>query len=326
MTKLGIATLLAATLAIGPGGAMPSAGTRAPAANMVSVTIRVNAEQDPPSRVSFDGSGDFEPLGNSFVGKREFRGSFALSDLAVAYGSYVFPLRVLNRADTPEQPLRVYKAAYGNCEPADVDAVFNAAETGAVDSKVQIIMRAHRLLDLGSCPVSQQRRLTRKYYRVSCALAQDPRSSIRISDDAANRMRVLPNPTPADQALLARCRGAGLAQVLGDFYASVAEARVRGDAAVLASVGDQLSVFASEEEWDEAFEGARITRQQVRELEGGRLLTLQQAAIRSGDIAQAVSINDQMRELKGDEAYREAFDRVGITDTAIENIRPQLPR
>lgn len=312
------AALLLASLCI-LSGLPGTAREAAPQPETAAETIQVMRGPQGPRAVRFDGSAsDFTPGTTYFEGSMPAAPSARLYDIVLDFGSYQIPMRLIS-GQRAGQSLRFSVTApeYVQCERPTVDLIGARAPSGTIDQRVDLLVRARRLIALCDNPAYAsyvQPKLVLKYYEASCALATEG-SSFAIHKDAQDLIRRIPRTDAVNRAL-ADCSGRGTGRVLNGQWSLALAALDQGEHAAAASAAEDLLAKIDDPNWQDGFAAQKLNVDRLRELKVMALVGEQNAAVRAAP-DHAAQINDTLFALRDDKDFAATMNKVGVTATRL---------
>jgi hypothetical protein len=312
---------LFAALASAPGAAGAARDDPAP---VTVETVQVMRGGEGLKKVRFDGAEDFDERPTHFEATLSTASGPRLYDIALDFGAYQVPLRLIS-GQRHGQPLRFKVTApeYVQCERPTVNTIAARAPSGTIDERLDLLVRARRLLDLcgGSAYQYERPKLVLKYYEANCALATRG-SSFVIHDDARMRLAGIPR-TQAVRDAETGCNGRGIGVALNGQWSDARDALDRGDHAAAFATAEDLLGKLDDPKWKEGFAAQRLNGDLVRELKVVALVG-EQNAVAHDTPNRAVEINDQLLTLRADDEFAIAMDKVGATRQRLDADRVYL--
>jgi hypothetical protein len=286
------------------------------------VPIRVQWDGPPPTRVSFDGGADFDLHGDFFEGRRPAKGMWALQKLAIVYGTYEVPLRVITRVGEPDLKFRVFNAQYGQCDPDEVNTIYRASLEGTVNARIAAMMRARRLVELEKdpCPTLERRKMAKMYFRLNCSLARDKDAFIALSEEAAGRYEELA-VTPDEKREARSCSGVGEAGPLRQLLLARNAAKQEGDIGRFNALNAELLQHVGEDAWQSGFQALRLNVDNLRTSQVDALYDRQIDAGKGGRMEEALQLNSELLGLKARPEFRAAFSAAHVNGSLLQRDR-----
>lgn len=294
---------LAATVA--PAATQPTPPP--PAAPEVAIHVEWDP-QDKPKRVQFDGSEPFTVNGSEHLGRQRHASRWVTSDLAVAYESGEFPLRIVTFTGQDPVRFRVVRARYQRCTKADTREILSATPA-TVNDRVALMMRARALLTSGLCPTEELWKPAKRYFDTNCALAGDPRTSIELAPDAQRLFRRHAK-TDAHKKEAETCTALRQQRAIQSLRREAEDAQ--GDPDRAAAVNRELLALAEDPLWAGGFAALGLDPDHFRAAEYKALYAAQNSAFQRGDIALATSLNDQLTALIEAPENAAAFESIKV--------------
>jgi len=318
------AALLFASLCI-LSGLPGTAREAAPRPEAAVETVQVVRSPNGPRAVRFDGAADFTQGTAYFEGSMPAAPSARLYDIVLDFGSYQIPMRLIS-GQRAGQSLRFSVTApeYVQCERPTVDLIGTRAPSGTIDQRVDLLVRARRLIALCDNPAYAsyvQPKLVLKYYEVSCALATEG-SSFAIHKDAQDLIRRIQRTEAVNRAL-ADCSGRGTGRVVNGQWSLALTALDQGQHAAAASAAEDLLAKIDDPNWQDGFAAQKLNGDRLRELKVMALVGEQNAAARAAP-DHAAEINDTLLGLRDDKDFAATMDKVGVTGKRLDADRAYI--
>lgn len=278
-----------------------------------SLNIRISWITPGPNTVLFEGSSPFDKTASQFVAPVALDQGAAVHDIAVVYGAFQVPLRVVVGPQRDRDMMfTVTGPSFSGCDLPTVRKLATASPAGTLEERLALLISARRLIGLCSGLAREQPKLVRKYYELSCSLAGDRGGFFAIHADATERFAGL-EETPYTKKTLEDCRGRGVGPEIGRIWRAAQAAQARGDSVAVAALIQDLLAKSTDEAWQDGFEAQHLTPTDIHELEVMDLKSRQNSAARERDFDRAIELNDQLQSLRTDGEYTDAFSNVGVT-------------
>ncbi len=295
-------------------------------AQAVSPASQVNvgwtAAPSKPTGVRFEGGPDFRETPSSWVGSKTLAGRFASHSIVISFGTAEFPLQLVMRAGQPPASFAVTKAHTENCALDVVNAI-NSAQPATDNERIAVMFRARALISGNTCDRFQNRKLARRYFEMSCRLAESENASFEVSRDARDTfLRFAMNQT--DQAYGQQCKGVAQQKLISRLFAVANEAKVAGDSATLQAAVDELAAHVDDANWADGVAGYGLTKTRINVLLVDDLYDRQRQAYAERNLEQALSMNDRLSALSKDDEYRESFRAVKVSESRLSEDRAAI--
>ncbi|UIP07901.1 hypothetical protein LY632_05755 [Erythrobacter sp. SDW2] len=293
--------------------AMPSVALAQDAKKSITVQTR----QPLAKEVKFDGGDSFSAQSGNYVTSVSITDGSVTRDVSIRFDQFEVPLRlIVSPRRSGNISFAVQGPSFTGCERADVMRVAGARFTGTIDERLKLLIEARRLIDLCSGLANEQAKLVRAYYGASCSLAGDPDTFFAIHRDASERFRALPD-SPQKRSTLNDCRGRGLKTDVAKAW----ELAKRASPAEAQTLIDELLLKVDDPEWQDGFAAARINGELVARLQVSNLKDQQIEASQADDLASAIAYTDKLEQLKGEDRFKVAFRKEGVTSALLERDR-----